>query len=145
MQKFNKFYRTSCRIIDLLKPFSQHSLILFNKLIFNHFFHQDNINGIGLVQKQLELSLSGSIQDFLKQNNINLKKQDVNKIQVYLNELELGQINEFLGFLYEKLINKKEIGAYYTSSETTEYVVNNCLFSYLLSSLKSLNNSGNIL
>ncbi len=41
-------------------------------------------------------------------------------------------VNDILGAIFEKHINKKELGAYYTSKETTDYIVEKTIVSYLI-------------
>lgn len=40
--------------------------------------------------------------------------------------------NEILRILFEKYINKKETGAYYTDIQTTEYIARKTIVAYLL-------------
>ena len=61
----------------------------------------------------------------------------------YLDERPLKNDNEInpdvLGYIFEKYINQKQMGAYYTKEDITEYISKNCIIPYLFDAVKSEN------
>lgn len=57
--------------------------------------------------------------------------------QWHLDDRGIGADNEInpdvLGYIFENYINQKQMGAYYTKGDITEYISRNCVFPYLLS------------
>lgn len=48
-----------------------------------------------------------------------------------------NEINpDVLGYIFEKYINQKQMGAYYTKEDITEYISKNCIIPYLFDSVK---------
>ena len=58
----------------------------------------------------------------------------------HLDERPLKQDNQInpdvLGYIFEKYINQKQMGAYYTKEDITEYISKNCIIPYLFDSVK---------
>ncbi|WP_308255706.1 Eco57I restriction-modification methylase domain-containing protein [Geminocystis sp. GBBB08] len=58
----------------------------------------------------------------------------------YLDDRPLKSDNEInpdvLGYIFEKYINQKQMGAYYTKEDITEYISKNCIIPYLFDSVK---------
>lgn len=58
----------------------------------------------------------------------------------HLDDRPLKQDNEInpdvLGYIFEKYINQKQMGAYYTKEDITEYISKNCIIPYLFDSVK---------
>jgi hypothetical protein len=58
-----------------------------------------------------------------------------------LDDRPLKQDNEInpdvLGYIFEKYINQKQIGAYYTKEDITEYISKNCIIPYLFDAKKA--------
>ncbi|MBD2444867.1 SAM-dependent methyltransferase, partial [Dolichospermum sp. FACHB-1091] len=61
----------------------------------------------------------------------------------YLDERPLKNDHEInpdvLGYIFEKYINQKQMGAYYTKEDITEYISKNCIIPYLFDVVKSEN------
>ncbi|MFM5999284.1 MAG: Eco57I restriction-modification methylase domain-containing protein [Dolichospermum sp.] len=61
----------------------------------------------------------------------------------YLDERPLKNDHEInpdvLGYIFEKYINQKQMGAYYTKEDITEYISKNCIIPYLFDAVKSEN------
>ncbi len=59
----------------------------------------------------------------------------------YLDERPLKNDHEInpdvLGYIFEKYINQKQMGAYYTKEDITEYISKNCIIPYLFDAVKS--------
>ncbi|MFN9398729.1 MAG: Eco57I restriction-modification methylase domain-containing protein, partial [Dolichospermum sp.] len=59
----------------------------------------------------------------------------------YLDERPLTNDHEInpdvLGYIFEKYINQKQMGAYYTKEDITEYISKNCIIPYLFDAVKS--------
>ncbi len=87
---------------------------------------------------------SSNIDDFylligneLQINQFNIDKglvlQQIYKIEKELQKIpNLNTINKIFGLVFEKVITKKEIGAYYTSDDTTNYITENAVIPSLL-------------
>ena len=55
--------------------------------------------------------------------------------------LEESDVNpDIIGFVFEKLINQKQMGAYYTKSDVTEYISKNTIIPFLFDAAKSKHN-----
>jgi hypothetical protein len=59
----------------------------------------------------------------------------------YLDDRPLSQGNEInpdvLGYIFEKFINQKEMGAYYTKEDITKYISSNTIIPFIFDSVKS--------
>lgn len=53
--------------------------------------------------------------------------------------ITLDNFNELSSFIYEKYINKKESGAYYTDRLTTSFITLNCILEYVFRGVISIN------
>jgi hypothetical protein len=49
---------------------------------------------------------------------------------------------DVLGYIFEKYINQKELGAYYTKEDITGYISRNCIVPYIIDKLKPLTPEG---
>ncbi len=83
----------------------------------------------------------------IKYPNINIKDSAFEQIFTFfdqynwhLDERPLKQDNEInpdvLGYIFEKYINQKQMGAYYTKEDITEYISKNCIIPYLFDTVK---------
>ncbi|WP_052312617.1 Eco57I restriction-modification methylase domain-containing protein [Geminocystis herdmanii] len=81
-----------------------------------------------------------------KYPNIEIKDEAFEKIFTffdqynwYLDDRPLKSDNEInpdvLGYIFEKYINQKQMGAYYTKEDITEYISKNCIIPYLFDSV----------
>ncbi|PAW62617.1 MAG: hypothetical protein B9S37_00855 [Verrucomicrobiia bacterium Tous-C3TDCM] len=63
------------------------------------------------------------------------------KYQWHLDERPLSNDNEInpdvLGYIFEKYINQKQMGAYYTKEDITEYIGKSCIIPFLFDSARS--------
>lgn len=83
--------------------------------------------------------------------NIRISEDDKRKIVHLLDKMALDKIpyqNQELvikvfGQVYEKVVTKKEIGAYYTTEETTKYITTNSIIPNIITNWSKLNKSLN--
>lgn len=96
---------------------------LFN-VELNNFSEEDLVSNLDnvLLIYNLEFSYSEKVKLYKLLESINFDKIEKEKIT----------INDVLGKVFEKIITKKEIGAYYTSDLTTEYITNNSILASLI-------------
>jgi hypothetical protein len=63
------------------------------------------------------------------------------RYQWHLDERPLSNDNEInpdvLGYIFEKYINQKQMGAYYTKEDITEYIGKNCIIPFLFDSVRA--------
>lgn len=57
-----------------------------------------------------------------------------------------NEINpDMLGYIFEKYVNQRELGAYYTKDDITEYMTKNIIISFLFEGIQKINYSENII
>ena len=147
----NKIYRYYKSLINLLQlNFSDNdSIKLANKLIalkilqyksnFSINYQVINENTfISIIESFLDnihySYLSDYFQDLsiLPVNIIKMSFKQIEKMELFQFVDNNYTVNDILGAIFEKHINKKELGAYYTSKETTDYIVEKTIISYLI-------------
>lgn len=129
-KKFNLIKKVSDDITNefvfflIINELAQHSAFSINTK--KHLLGNFNFYRLFFSQNLLEIALAF---------NICLAPEDISKIQEHIEKMHLSNlainypnnINDVIGIFSEKLVNKKELGAYYTSIETTDYIVENSI------------------
>lgn len=98
-----------------------------------------------LYQYQIDISKDFNFRLHLKNiligNNILITEIDFEKILNLINKEDINNsfednysLNNALGQVFEKIITKKEIGAYYTSNQTTKYISENTILPNIIKS-----------
>lgn len=93
-----------------------------------------------LIFGKSNLNFNSSIKNIAEIFNLKVTSENVKKIKTFIEKMNLielftenpKEVNNVLGQVYEKVINKKELGAYYTSQNTTEYITNNSVIPNLI-------------
>ena len=112
-------------------------------------FYRKYINLIRALQKELNLTEEESInfiniiikEIIIEEKNISVKKYEkkirdkIKNFDKFLKSYKLNVNNKILGEVFEKLINKKEIGAYYTPIFLTKYITTYSIYLYFLKKL----------
>ncbi len=147
----NKIYRNYKSLIKTLQLYfsKNESIRLVNKLIalkilelksgISIKYHiLDNIPFLSIIGKFLNkidyLYLNEYFQELViipYSTLIKLLKQ-IDKMNLVYFIDNNRSLNDIIGAIFEKHINKKEVGAYYTSNETTNYIVEKTIISYLV-------------
>jgi len=159
----NKIYRYYKSLINILQlNFSDNeSIKLANKLIalkileyksnfiINYQVIKDD-NFILLIESFLNKIHYSYLSEYfldlsiLPINIIKMSFRQIEKMELFQFVDDNYTVNDILGAIFEKHINKKELGAYYTSKETTDYIVERTIISYLIndnySPEKTINN-----
>ena len=121
---------------------------------FTNSFYRKYTNLINSIKKELNFSEEESIsfiniiikKIIIERTSISLKnyakkvKSKIKNFYEFLKLYELNINNEVFGEIFEKLINKKEIGAYYTPAFLTKYITRYSMYLYFLKKLNLYTN-----
>jgi hypothetical protein len=114
------------------------SLLLLNKIILES-IKANNQNKYNLN----EIINKTNIKNFnAKDENVVYLKKIVSELNlIKLFNTNKSNINVIFGYVFEKLITKKESGAYYTDIKTTSYITENSIIANIISQIrrKSIN------
>ena len=117
-------------------------------------FYRKYVNLMNTLQKELNFSEEESIsfintiikKIIIEKTSISFKnyakkvKSKIENFYEFLKFYKLNINNEVLGEIFEKLINKKEIGAYYTPTFLTKYITKYSIYLYFLKKLNLYTN-----
>ncbi len=112
--------------------------LIINEIVYNLDVSNSTKNQLLENFNHSSLFFSNNFSEILL--TLNLSKQEIVKIKKHLQKMKLDKlamtvsfkINDILGLVSEKIINKKELGAYYTSFETTDYIVINSMIPQII-------------
>lgn len=133
---------THKKIINNLKMYSNKKGITIFKSLIN--FYSGRVNFLEEEIDEVEFIINVFKVDMIE-NNIDISDLVMNKViselskyNWTLNSSEENSINlDILGNVFEKYINQKENGAYYTEIDTIKYINENTILLYLLNNLNS--------
>jgi len=150
----NKIYRVYRSVINLIKTYNidepkstqiANSLIALkileykSMIIINFETLKENSDINYLIEYFLEKTGYEYLKDlfidinYIPRSVIGKSLQLIEKMELYHFVYDnYFSINEILGSVFEKHINKKELGAYYTGKETTNYIVEKTIIPYFI-------------
>mgnify|MGYP002656335809 FL=1 len=134
----NKFYRDYKNLHNIIEYETamdkQEVARMLNIEIINAFLSSEEMKKYQEYLKEIKFTNQYNKGDGLKTNFVNDKINAViHKYDWSINNKSEGEITpDILGNVLEKYINKRENGAYYTSNDTINFILNNSIYRYMI-------------